>query len=456
MLKALSLAGSLLFLSVSHLALADSQPTPLRGLLNEVKNFSATDNAKMRERERLFAADLTKQQALLSQSRQRLQQADAQQAQLKQAFDQNDQTLADLETQLQSRTGQLGEVFGVARQVASELQPLLQDSMISAAHPQRAATLDFSQSKRVPTTEELQTLWYQLLQEMTESGQISRFNSQIITPDGQTESSTVVRVGPFTAITDDGRFLNWNVARQALTVLPVQPGRSEQRQAADYVAGASDTLLIDPSRGQLLELLGRIPTLKERLQQGGWVGYLIMFLGGCGLLVAFWQLAHMLLLEVRIRRQLKQPEHASTRNPLGRILDAAQHASGSLEQVELKVDEAVLHELPKMERGQNFIKLLAAIAPLLGLLGTVVGMIATFQSITLFGTSDPKLMAGGISQALMTTVLGLVVAVPLLFSHSLLSTRSRRLGQLLQEKSLAAIFQHSRQNVAAQVNQHGA
>jgi len=104
------------------------------------------------------------------------------------------------------------------------------------------------------------------------------------------------------------------------------------------------------------------------------------------------------------------------------------------ELLQLKLDEAVLAEIPALERGNSLIKLLAAIAPLLGLLGTVTGMILTFQAISLFGSGDPKLMAGGISQALVTTVLGLVVAIPLLFSHSVIAYLSRSMIQRLDEQ----------------------
>ncbi|MCV6605673.1 MAG: MotA/TolQ/ExbB proton channel family protein, partial [Porticoccaceae bacterium] len=193
-----------------------------------------------------------------------------------------------------------------------------------------------------------------------------------------------------------------------------------------------------PSRGQLFMLLDREPRLLERIQQGGNVGYLILALGALGLLVSLYQVLRMVMSEIKVAAQLRRPEKLSVKNALGRVLLAAQQ-TGSAEQRELKVDEAILQELPGIERGQSFVKLLAAVAPLLGLLGTVIGMIATFQSITLFGTSDPKLMAGGISQALMTTVLGLVVAIPLLFCHSYLATRSRRLTQILQEKSLGLL-----------------
>jgi len=245
-----------------------------------------------------------------------------------------------------------------------------------------------------------------------------------------------MRIGPFTALTSDGHYLNYE--NGVLQQLPVQPDSGALAQARDFVTGQGDVVLVDPSRGNLLALLAQTPHLKARIAQGGLVGYIILALGGMGLLVALWKLLVTLNVEVSVRAQLIRPDQADSGNPLGRVL-AAGRAGRTTDETELRVDEALLKEAPLLERGLTLLKLVAAVAPLLGLLGTVTGMIGTFQSITLFGTGDPKLMAGGISQALMTTVLGLCVAIPLLFCHSLLAARSRRLLQLLQQKGLALL-----------------
>ena len=195
--------------------------------------------------------------------------------------------------------------------------------------------------------------------------------------------------------------------------------------------------MVDVSSGQLLSLIGQKPSWEQQLHKGGYVGYIILALGLLGLLTAAIKLISLSFVRFKIRKQLNNPI-PDANNPLGRILLACQ-GRYSLEQLNNRLDEALLKELPALESGQSILKLLAATAPLLGLLGTVTGMIGTFQSITLFGTSDPKLMAGGISQALITTVFGLVVAIPMLFSHGLLSSQSRALLMILQEKSLAQL-----------------
>lgn len=430
---------ALVFVS-SLLAIWPASAAP-DNLLENIRNFSNQDRQINQQREAEFARDASQQAALLAKSRERLAQAQAEQTQLKADYEAQGNQLVELQVQLHQGSGDLGEVFGVAKQVAGELQPLLADSLTSAELSNRVDALAFAGDKRIPTLQDLETLWYQLQQEMLASGEIKKFNTRIIQSNGETLNTPVIRAGLFAAATTQGHFLNWDAKRQSLIELPTQPSRAARQALEDYARGESTEFLLDPGRGQLFELLARKPKLLDRIRQGAEVGYLILTLGGIGLLIALWQLTRMLITEAGVQRQLKHPSRPQDNNPLGRVMLAAASAHQSA-QAELRVDEAILKELPKLEQGQSFLKLLAAVAPLLGLLGTVVGMITTFQSITLFGTSDPKLMAGGISQALITTVLGLVVAIPLLFSHNLLSTRTKRLAQRLQEKSLALLAAH--------------
>ena len=222
-------------------------------------------------------------------------------------------------------------------------------------------------------------------------------------------------------------------------------GARRDRKLATALEGASEgylPMIIDPSRGALLDLLVQAPTIEERIHQAGLIGYLIILLGMAGLMLVAWRLLHLGSVTRRIRKQLREPDAPSPHNPLGRVLLAVEDAKhNSTETIELQLDGAILRELPPLSRGQGLVKLLAATAPLLGLLGTVTGMIVTFQSISLFGTGDPKLMASGISQALMTTVLGLVVAVPLLFFHNLTTARSQAVIQILDEQSAGIVAQ---------------
>ena len=413
-----------------------AQGSELQQLLQQVRTEVAEDQRTDAARLAEFRTDHARQQALLAEARARLAAAEARQAELKAAFQANEDALAEQGEALRSRSGQLGEVFGVVKQQAQDLHGLVDDSMITAQYPERAELLAFADRKRIPTLSELEGLWFLLQQEMTATGEVVRFSAPVVQASGERVDAEVLRVGPFTALNSQGEYLNY--VEGGLQVLPVQPNRSVLAQAQTFVQGQGSSLVVDPSRGNLLALLAQTPNLQERIAQGGLVGYIILGLGGVGLLVALWKLLATLKIEFSVRSQLRKPEQGSAGNPLGRVLAAGQ-AGRTTDETELRVDEALLKEAPLLERGLTLLKLIAAVAPLLGLLGTVTGMIGTFQSITLFGTGDPKLMAGGISQALMTTVLGLCVAIPLLFCHSLLAARSRRLLQLLQQKGLALL-----------------
>lgn len=430
-----------------------AQGSELQQLLQQVRTEVAEDQRTDAARLAEFRTDHARQQALLAEARARLAAAEARQAELKAAFQANEDALAEQGEALRSRSGQLGEVFGVVKQQAQDLHGLVDDSMITAQYPERAELLAFADRKRIPTLSELEGLWFLLQQEMTATGEVVRFSAPVVQASGERVDAEVLRVGPFTALNSQGEYLNY--VEGGLQVLPVQPNRSVLAQAQTFVQGQGSSLVVDPSRGNLLALLAQTPNLQERIAQGGLVGYIILGLGGVGLLVALWKLLATLKIEFSVRSQLRKPEQGNAGNPLGRVLAAGQ-AGRTTDETELRVDEALLKEAPLLERGLTLLKLIAAVAPLLGLLGTVTGMIGTFQSITLFGTGDPKLMAGGISQALMTTVLGLCVAIPLLFCHSLLAARSRRLLQLLQQKGLALLAAQREQLSDAEEARHAA
>jgi len=200
---------------------------------------------------------------------------------------------------------------------------------------------------------------------------------------------------------------------------------------------------IDPTAGGVLSTYKSRPNVVERIQQGGIVGYLIIALGIIGLLIS---LERMIVLSVASRKVTAQLNSStlSDDNALGRVLGTyAENQSADVETLELKMSEAIFKETPALNRALLFIKIISVVAPLMGLLGTVVGMINTFQAITLYGTGDPKLMAGGISQALMTTVLGLCVAIPTVLLHTIVSGRSKRILQILQEQSAGIVAEHA-------------
>ncbi len=419
-------------------------------LLQQVQKSQQQEAATRQAREARFLAAHANQQQLLTTIKAELAAEQKRSQQLRKRFDSNEQQLAELEAELKRQTGDLGEVFGTVRQSAKDLAALINESLVSAQYPGRTQWLQtLGESKKLPDISELKQLWYLIQQETVESGRVVRFPATVINTDGHASEQEVIRVGLFNALAQ-GQYLNYQTESNRFVVLARQPAQSNNQLMAYLGMGdeQGDTLAVDPTRGVLLSLLVETPDPLERIQQGGIVGYIILALGLLGLIIVITRLIYLAITGRAIQQQLNHLASPSLKNPLGRILAVAAESrdanpgSGDPKQgdtLELQVDEAILRELPRLTQGEGLVKLLAGVAPLLGLLGTVVGMIATFQSITLFGTGDPKMMADGISQALVTTALGLIVAIPLLFMHTLVTSRSQALIQILDEQSLGLV-----------------
>lgn len=438
----------------------ESQPEvkTLEGLLQQVEQFHKQETEINSQRESKFKQNKQTQKELLAQAKAELKNQQDIADDLKTSFDNNEKALVVKEDQLRLRIGNLGEMFGVVRQVADDLNGTLHSSLTRAEKPHRVADLNkLSQAKELPNIQELQALWLTLQEEMTLTGQVSQFEAMVVQNDGREVEQLVTRIGAFNAITDQG-YLRFDEETGRLLAMARQPDQAGL--VADYLesvnapAGEINAIGIDPTRGALLSLVLSNPDLIGRIKQGALVGYIIIALAIIGLLLAAWRLIALFSIGKKVEAQINNLDQPSDDNPLGRVLGTAEklqkngqssdgqlskHEDAHLETLELKIDEAILKEVPQLEKAQSMIKLFAAVAPLLGLLGTVTGMIATFQAITNFGTGDPKLMAGGISQALITTVLGLVAAIPLLLSHNLVSSQSKRLVQILDEQAAGLI-----------------
>jgi biopolymer transport protein ExbB len=279
---------------------------------------------------------------------------------------------------------------------------------------------------------------------MTESARVARINTTVINANGEEEQRDVVRVGLFNVVSD-GKYLEYVPETGRLVELQRQPA-SRYTGRADNLQSSTDGIhgfAVDPTRGQLLALLVQSPSLAERIAQGKEVGYVIIALGIVGLAIAIWRLLALSAIAAQVNKQTKNLEQAGN-NPLGRVLKIAHdNPDSDVEALELKLGEAILKELPKFNSMLPFLKIISVVAPLLGLLGTVTGMIVTFQAITLYGAGDPKLMAGGISTALVTTVLGLCVAIPTVFLHTLVQSRAKRLTQILQEEAAGMLSERA-------------
>ncbi len=437
---------SLILLLVTGFTLAASQtPGTLDELLEMVKASTQKSRELNRQREAAFINAVGRQETLLKSAKQELAEANRKTERLKAVIDANEKKLAALEEKLRIRSANLGEIFGAVRQTSGDHIAMAKTSLVSAQFPGSDTILyRLAEAKELPAVEDLRALWVTLQQHMVESGKVSRFKANVIAPDGSSREEAVIRIGEFTATAGEN-FLEYSGDSKAFIQFPRQPEGHYTGIAEAF--GTSDstyaTAVIDPTRGAMLGIMMERPTLGERIAQGGIVGYIIILIGIGGIGFALFRLYRLHITQQQIAEQLKRVETPDEGNPLGRVL-AAYDANRDLgtEDLEIKLDEAILKETPALTHGHVLVKLFAAVAPLLGLLGTVTGMIATFQAITLFGTGDPKLMAGGISQALVTTVLGLIAAMPLLFLHTLLNSKSRAMIQVLSEQA-AGVMAHS-------------
>lgn len=437
----------------------DDGALTLEGLLEAVRQGRSVDRSEDRQRLQRFEREQENREQLLAEIRARRAELEDISAQRESSYEENDLLIGELEERLQQRMGSLKELFGVLQQVASDAQAQFHVSLTELEHPGRAEFLvDFAgrmgQANRLPAISEIENLWFELQREMTESGRVVSIEHPVVSREGIEEAQTVTRVGLFNAVAN-GKYLQFIPETQRLVEFSRQP-------ASRYLGGpkavaAGDTgvfpFAVDPTRGQLLEVLTQAPDLGERIAQGGAIGYTIIALGIAGVLLALWRLLVLYREDRVIRRQLKNMGNIRDDNAVGRIVWAAREDEDmDVETLELRLGEAVLQEVPRINKALPLLKIIAAVAPLMGLLGTVTGMIVTFQAITLFGAGDPRLMAGGISQALITTVLGLCVAIPMLLLHNLVQGRARHITEVLQQRSVALVAERAERRLSGGVS----
>ncbi len=394
-------------------------------------------------REQQAQQDLASVSTELSSARARLAEAQRLSKELAGQFASNEKQLVELNSRWEQASGDMNEIFAVTRQGASDAVKLLGDSSVQGQYPDRLTALKaMAQDKQVPDRAALALLPATLLQEIRESGRVVQFDGKVLNAQGAASEQSLTRVGSFALFGSEG-FLQ--PSDEGLSPVLGLPG-GLLSELTTYQGKEGEALPLDPSHGVLLEMLAQAPTFWQQVQQGGQVGAIIVLLAAIGLGIAavrLWTLSRELTL---VRRQLKSGEYHAD-NALGRVLTVAeQHPELSMETLELRLDEAILQETPRMERGIGMVKVIAAIAPMLGLLGTVTGMIGTFQAITQFGTGDPKIMAGGISMALITTVQGLVAAIPLILAHSLLQSRFTELSNVLEQQVAGILAERAENN----------
>jgi len=456
--KSAFVCAVMLIVALFSVQYASAQALDINRILSATKSAGTQDRNDNAARERRFSEVRNKENGRLGSMRNERVRQEKISDQLDAQFNVNEDRIVELQDELRKELGDLQELFGVIQQTASESQENYKTSLISAQYPERSENLRLMVEKMASQTQlvsinEIEDLWFQLQNELNEQSRVVQYNAPVTYLTGQeeneqgelvntfaTDERQITRIGVFNAVTgndiatydnDRGLLLLDRQMDQSFT------GPSNNLQQS---SGGVTSFKIDPTRGNLLSALVTKPSIPEKMAEGKVVGYVIIGLGVIALLIAVWRILVLSGVESKVKKQAKDLKRPSLRNPLGRVLKVYQdNPDTDPESMELKLSEAILKESPKLNSWVMFIKIIAVVAPLLGLLGTVTGMIQTFQAITLFGAGDPQMMAGGISQALVTTVLGLVVAIPTVFLHWLASSRAKRVEDMLEEHAAGLI-----------------
>ncbi|MEZ8438930.1 MotA/TolQ/ExbB proton channel family protein [Vibrio splendidus] len=440
------LAALLCITSISFSAFSASDTTAQ--LVNKAKSESRTQASHNVVREADFKKTEQELKAIKAQLEAKRTSIQGATDVLTQTFSDNENKLARSEEKLRLETGSLGELFGVVRQNAKELGAELSSTVNSVDRAEHTATVDqIIDAKSLPSMPQLTGLWMSMVEQIQASSELSKSQIAFINGEGNTQTVDAYRLGSIGLVTEQG-YVSWNTQREDAIAYLKQPSNGPTLASLSALAnGDVSNVVVDPSRGFMLEQLALTPSLTDRLQAGGVVGKVILGLLAIGLIIALVRGISLAIARQKIRAQLKNPEQAGD-NPLGRVLAVYnKEQNQTVEALELRLLEAVVDEQTHLEKGLSMLKLLAALAPMLGLLGTVTGMIETFQVITQFGNGDPKVMAGGISMALVTTVLGLVAAMPLLLAHNILSTQSENIRNILEKQGIGLVAEQAEKTV---------
>ena len=421
------------------------QPSNPQELLEIVKQGQFADTQQQREREAQFRNEKNRQAKLLSDAKDERARLEREAARLEQKFEANEALLVVAEEQLRERLGSLNEIFGHLAGNTTEARNIMEQSITAAQFGKEreefmtALGSKMNEGIKLASIEELETLWYELQREINASGEVVKFNTEVITTDGNVENRDVVRVGNFNVVSD-GQYLTYSPSRGTYSELPSQPAGRYTSQTSDILNGDAFPVqfAVDPTGpqgGSLLASLISMPSTWGKMQEGGPVGYMLMAIGLLATALFIWRFYELWNIRGGVIAQ-STSSTLSNDNALGRILKIAEDdKEADTETLELKMAEQILKERPTVEGLNWVLKIVSVVAPLMGLFGTIIGMIETFTMITLFGTGDPKTMASGISTALVTTWLGLMVAIPTTFMYATVNNISRGILGTIEESS---------------------
>ena len=364
----------------------------------------------------------------------------------------------DLAEQWSGRELGFREISGNVRVAARDLESLLKASPLSAGANWRLDTVSpLLDTGYFPDIDDIAGMAGVFLDEIDRGGQVSLREGEFVGRDGRQTTGRIFQLGKFTTVyqtAGETGFLVWSPGGHRLFALAELPPRSVRRSLDRYLAGESDLVPIDMSGGAALRQITQGTDFFEQVRQGGPIIWPIFLIAVAALVIVVIKIVYLNRMRGNTDRIMGEVNelaakgdwaacdrivtgHRGKKMPVVRVIRAGLEArDDSRETLESVLQEAILHELPQVQKGIAMLAVLGAVAPLLGLLGTVTGMIDTFRVITLFGTSDPKLMSGGISEALVTTELGLAVAIPIMLLHTYLSRKSDHLIGDMEAKAV--------------------
>lgn len=370
---------------------------------------------------------------------------------LRKEEDQHEKDLANEQSEIQA-------IEDNVRNIVKDAISVSRDNPITAEYPERKEILEgIAESKRFPGMDWIKILVEFYFSEMEETGRIVRRTGEFVGPDGRVTTGEIIRIGRMTSYfrTNDGTvgFLKPEADGRRLVAVTGEATGSMLSAINDYFDKKSNILPVDLSDGTFFVQMTKSLTFSEWMDQGGPIMYAI---AAIALLGFFLFLERLIVLGTKAKASDKVMAHikdmvskanfteakafcsSKSRIPTCQMLDSAlEHIGHSQEVIDSALQEAVLRQVPKLERFLPTLALFAAISPLLGLLGTVSGMIDTFKIITEVGTGDPGMLAGGISVALLTTYFGLCVAIPLMVVHHFLKSQVDKIVVDMQEKGTA-------------------
>jgi len=438
---------TVLVFSSSALLAQKEAPLSMNALLKKVKAGRVSDNQDNKRREQEFIKQKQQQERMIRDAKAQIAALEAKSAQMEEQFNENELIVEEKRKQRDARLGSLKELFGHLTSTAGELRGRFENSITTTQYPNRVKFLDslikkMNSSTDLPSMDDIERVWFEMHREITESGRVVKFKANV----GVSGKQEVVRVGLFNMVSN-GDYLEYKAETGALSILARQPSDYQAGAAALQKASSGVTPFgIDPtgpSGGGYLSALINTPTLEEKWHEGKLVGYIISVVALFGVLLSLWRFIVLGGISARVKKQIKS-DKLSDKNPLGRVLLAAEsNKVADVETLELRLGEAILKERTAINSSLPLLKIISMVAPLLGLLGTVTGMIQVFQAITIFGAGDPKRMAGGISGALVTTVLGLIAAIPILLLHTFLSGKAKSIMHVLEEQSAGILAERA-------------